>query len=158
MRNYLHLKIDERLYKNNMKEDMDMDTNNDLKRALDVLHTWAVELGTASGHSEAESDKLWSFIQTDTGILREFAYYHDRGEVLGELSVQGYTLADIMVWQIDHFRSHMDRLDNYNKHNQASLLFDSFTWLVKLRQNPEEVISQFSGETGTDLASGWTIG
>jgi hypothetical protein len=132
--------------------------NIELKKALETLHNWAVQLGVASGHSEEEADKLWECVRCDARLLREFAYYHDRGEVLGEFSVQGYTLADIMVWQIDHFRSHMDRLDNDNKTNNASLLFDSFTWLVKLQQNPEEVIARFAGETGTDLASGWTIG
>jgi hypothetical protein len=134
------------------------DENIELKKALVTLRDWTVWLGSQSGHSEEESDRLWECIKSDTGILREFAYYHDRGEVLGEFSVQGYTLADIMIWQIDHFRAHMDRLDNDNKYNHASLLFDSFIWLVKLRQNPEEVISQFAGETGTDLTSGWTIG
>jgi hypothetical protein len=132
--------------------------NIELKKALEALHNWALQLGEASGHSTEDADRLWNFIKADTGILHEFAYYHDRHEVLGAFSVQGYTLADIMVWQIDHFRSHMDRLDNDNKYNHASLLFDSFTWLVKLSQNPDEVIAQFSSETGTDLTSGWTIG
>ena len=132
--------------------------NNDIKQALETLHSWTYTLCQYAGRSKDDAEIFWNKIKGCPEILREYAYYHDKGEALCEYSVQGYTLADIMIWQIDHFRSHMDRMDNDNKFNPASLLFDSFVCLLKLRENPDEIISQFAGETGTDLASGWTIG
>lgn len=135
-----------------------MSGDKELQQALTTLHDWTLALAREAGQTEDTAELLWTKIKGAPEILREYAYYHDRGEALCEYSVHGYTLADIMVWQIDHFRSHMDRMDNDNKRNAASLLFDSFVCMIKLRDNPDEVINKFAGETGTDLASGWTIG
>lgn len=135
-----------------------MAENTELKKALDTLHEWTLAIAREAGQTDEAAELLWGKIKSVPEVLREYAYYHDRGEALCEYSVQGYTLADIMIWQIDHFRSHMDRLDNVNKFNPASLLFDSFLCLIQLKENPAEIISRFAGETGTDLASGWTIG
>lgn len=135
-----------------------MSNNEELNRVYKVLHDWTLNLCTYANVSEETGEILWNKIKSYPEILREYAYYHDYNEALCEYSVQGYTLADIMIWQIDHFRAHMDRLDNENKVNPASLLIDSFCCMIKLRENPDEIINKFADETGTDLASGWTIG
>lgn len=134
-----------------------MNNNQALEQALECLKNWTVELAKLAGLEDKEGLKLWESIKDIPGLLREYAYYHDRGELLCEYKVENYTVADILIWQMDHFRSHMDRSDASQRYDKPLLVFNTFKTMVELSKNPESIISQFEQETGTDLPSGWTV-
>ncbi|MGN0436147.1 MAG: hypothetical protein ACI4D8_05940, partial [Wujia sp.] len=90
-----------------------------IKEAFACLHTWAYAIAEQAGVSLAEAEDFWKSLKANPELLSEFAYFHDKGEPLCRFRVEGYSVADVMVWQIDHFRAHMDRIYTNNRRYQG---------------------------------------
>lgn len=122
-----------------------------LQQALDTLHQFVRTLAGQAGETESYADELWERISCSNGILRELAYYHDYRNMLCEYKVEGYTLADILVWQVDHFKAYLDRPEEMNRYHKERLLLTSLDILSRMEDNPAPYIAKMQGETGTDF-------
>lgn len=122
-----------------------------LKKAMQTLETYLAELTERAGEPEEYGRKLWGRLKASNGVLREFAYYHDYGSFLCEYKVAGYTLADILVWQVDHFKAYLDRPEEMNRYRQERLLLTSIDIMLQMEDDPEPYIEKMRGETGTDF-------
>lgn len=134
-----------------------MEKDEQLKAAMNCLYVWTYELAEYAGATIDDVEEFWKELITVPELLQEYAYYHDNGEVLCRYRINGYSVADIMVWQIDHFRAHMDRVFTNNKNNTKKLVYETFKKMLEIRRNPE-ILRELQSETGTDLVSGWTVG
>ncbi len=94
--------------------------------------------------------EFWEALVRETDILEEFCYYMEHGTFACQASVKGYTVIDVMVWQIDHFKAALDRRDPGMGGNGDQMLLLAFDTLLKMKQKPEEYIQRMQGETGTD--------
>ena len=128
-----------------------MDEREQLERALAVLKEFVGTLAAQAGESEAYGERLWEGIRQSGGLLQELAYYHDKGQFLCKYEVAGYTLADILVWQVDHFKLYMDRPEDMNRYRQPRLLLASFDTMLQMEKNPESYAEKMRCETGQDI-------
>lgn len=122
-----------------------------LQQALDILHQFLRTLAEQAEETESYADELWERISHSNGILKELAYYHDYRKFLCEYKVAGYTLADILVWQVDHFKAYLDRVEAMNRYHKECLLFTSLDIMSQMESNPAPYITKMQGETGTDF-------
>ncbi|MBS7240603.1 MAG: hypothetical protein KIG94_10550 [Acetatifactor sp.] len=127
-----------------------MEENQVLARALKTLEQFVLELSEQAGCGEDYGRKVWEGIRSSSGLLQELAYYHDYGRFLGKYRVAGYTLPDIIVWQVDHFKLYMDRVE-MNRYHQERLLLQAFETLTLMEQDPTPFIEKMRGETGQDI-------
>lgn len=134
-----------------MAEKEQMTQEEQLAKAMETLHRYIRMLAEKAGVDEERADELWERITRSNGLLRELAYFHDFGEFLSEYKVAGYTLTDILVWQVDHFKAYLDRPEEMNRYRQERLLFTSFDIMSKMEENPKPYIDKMQGETGTDF-------
>ncbi len=118
--------------------------------AMKTLEDWLKELACRAGKDEAYARELWERLKNSPGVLREFAYYHDYGNFLCEYQVAGYTLADILVWQVDHFKAYLDRHLEVNRYHQERLFLDSVDIMLRMEQDPAKYVEKMRQETGTD--------
>ena len=128
-----------------------MDNNDQLEQALDTLRRFVLELAKQAGESTEYGEKLWRGIRASGGLLQELAYYHDYNKFLCKYSIAGYTLADVLVWQVDHFKFYMDRPDEMNRYRQQRLLLSSFEIMAEMERDPVPFVEKMRGETGTDI-------
>ena len=84
-------------------------------------------------------------------IIKELTYYMNHGDFLGEPVAAGYSVMDFLVWQIDHFKSHMDRGEYDMENNPDRMVLMAFDTLLKMKQNPTDIKLAIQSETGTDL-------
>ena len=131
--------------------------NEKLREVLKVLYAWTIRLCECAGQDKEYADKFFSKLKGTPELLREYAYYYDTREFLCEYKIQGFTIADILVWQMDHFRAHLDRSDSANRYDKDRLVLSTFETMLEMKENPEKIITQYSAETGIDLAEGWNI-
>ena len=75
------------------------------------------------------------------------SYY---GSFLCKYQVAGYTLADILVWQVDHFKAYLDRHEEVNRYKQEKLLLTSLDVMLQMEENPQIYVEKMQNETGTD--------
>ena len=136
----------------NMKEtpEQEMQEKEALHRALVRLKTCAAKLCEAAGKEKIFLEEFWNGLCDTDGMLREFAYYCDTGKFLCEKKVSGYTLADVMVWQVDHFKAYLDRGDEMLRYDSAKLLLQAFSSMAKLNRDPEPILRKMATESGTD--------
>lgn len=128
-----------------------------LNKALDALKSWTMRLFECADESSEDAEVFWNRLAANNLLLREFAYYYDNREFWCGYSIDGYTIADILVWQTDHFKAHMDRADSANRYDKDKLVLNTFKTMLELADNPDRIKAEFSQETGTDLAGGWNL-
>ena len=127
------------------------ETNDMLEKAMLTLEQYVQELAAKSGESVEYADELGGRIKASNGVLRELAYYHDYGKFLGEYRVAGYSLMDIVVWQVDHFKAYLDRHEEVNRWKPERLILHSLDVLLQMEKDPVPFIEKMCGETGTDF-------
>lgn len=108
------------------------------------------ELCRYAGEDEAFYHAFLKKLQADEEICEELAYYCAHGNFACKAKVCGYTVVDVMVWQMDHFKARLDRDNSGTRQNGDRMLLLAFDTLLNMRGNPEEYIRKMQGETGTD--------
>ena len=124
-----------------------------LELALQTLRSFLLGLAARAGEGEEYGERLWQGIRQSAGLLQELAYYHDRGEFLCRYEVAGYTLADVLVWQVDHFKLYMDRPEEMNRYRQERLLLAAFEAMLTLERDPQPLVKKMTDESGQDAAN-----
>ena len=121
-----------------------------LAQAMETLRQYIRNLAIQAGECEGYAEELWTRISQSNGLLRELAYYHDYGKFLSEYKIADYTLMDILVWQVDHFKAYLDRPEEMNRYRQERLLLTTFDIMAQMEKDPKPYIDKMSKETGTD--------
>lgn len=111
---------------------------------------WIQELCTAAGETGEFTENFVERLKQAEEIYKElvhFAYYQD---FLCQYKIEGYSIVDIMVWQMDHFKAQLDR-DNYEvKHNQNKMVVTAFDTFLNMEKEPRKYVKLMQSETGTD--------
>lgn len=111
---------------------------------------WASELCRYAGADENFFRDFWERLTEDEEVYEEFVYYLEHQDFLYKVKVEGYGLADLLVFQIDHFRATMDRDVADMRYNKDKMLLMAFNSMLIMRKNPEPFVKMMQGETGTD--------
>lgn len=111
---------------------------------------WAQALCFYAGEDEAFLEQFFSALQDSEAVYREFIYYLEHQNFLCEYRIGGYTIVDIMVWQMDHFKAQMDRGHYDMKENGDKMLLMAFDTMLKMEKEPEKYVQLMQSETGTD--------
>ena len=103
-----------------------------------------------NGFSEGFFEEFWKELSERDDIYKEYVYYLVKKEFLGEVRIEGYQVVDVLIWQMDGFKSRMDR-DNYDmKNNEAKMVLSAFDTFLKMAKAPEEYVKRMQHDTGTD--------
>lgn len=129
-----------------------MTRDEQIQKAMETLKAFVMELSEKAGKTPEYGEELWGRIEKSNGVLRELAYYHDYGEFYGKYQVAGFSLTDILVWQVDHFKAYMDRHEEMNRYRTERLFLESLDVMLKMEEDPGPYVEKMKGETGTDFA------
>ncbi len=103
-----------------------------------------------NGFSEGFFEEFWKELSERDDIYKEYVYYLVKKEFLGEVRIEGYQVVDVLIWQMDGFKSRLDR-DNYDmKNNEAKMVLSAFDTFLKMAKEPEEYVKRMQHDTGTD--------
>lgn len=115
----------------------------EIKEAVD-------RLGRGAGESGEFLEKLAEGLAASPAIGEEFLFYVETGDFSCKTKIEGYTLVDIMVWQIDHFKAQMDRGNTGMRNNGSKMVLRAFDTMLKMEREPERYKLLMQTETGTD--------
>ena len=114
------------------------------------LYEYAKKLCEDAGEEDGVLEVFWEKISSRPEIMKEFDYYRQHSDFLCELKVQGITVADILVWQIDRFKAALDEGKFALKYNGPHMVLAAFYTMCDVIDDPSRFTSRFSSETGTD--------
>lgn len=104
-----------------------------------------------AGEKENFGEEFLENLKQDTEIYEEFLSYMQTGNFACKAKVCGYTVVDIMVWQMDHFKARLDRDNTGTRQNGDRMLLLAFDTLLKMKREPESYLFKLKSETGTDF-------
>lgn len=128
-----------------------MEENRQLKEALALLQNYVCTLAEQAGESAEYGERIWEGIRRSEGLLQELAYFYDHNRFLCQYQVAGYTLVDVLIWQVDHFKLYMDRPEEMNRYRQQRLLLAAFDTMLQMEQDPTPFVEKMQDETGQDI-------
>ena len=103
-----------------------------------------------AGFSPERKAALLEGLERNPDIAEELRYYLEHQDFLCKVNVQGYTMVDILVWQIDHFRAFLDRDTDLTRRNPGAMGVLAAETMLRMRDDPESVLREYTEETGTD--------
>lgn len=123
-----------------------------MKLTKEELTEYTAELARLAGREDIQAapQQLLEELYTIPELLEEYETYILTGRLVSTYSIEGYTLADIVIWQMDHFKALLDDKPAQNKDNQYRMVLDAFETMTKLQTDPEKYISKMQYTTGTD--------
>ena len=113
-------------------------------------YAWAQALCEYAGKDETFLEPFFEMLTASEGVSKEFLYYLEHQDFLCEYQVAGYSLIDIMVWQMDHFKAQLDRDREGMKSNGDRMLLEAFHTMLLMERNPQYYVNLMQTETGTD--------
>ncbi len=113
-------------------------------------YAWAKALCYYAGEDEAFLERFFEMLIASEGVSREFLYYLEHQNFLCDYKVAGYSLVDIMVWQMDHFKAQLDRDRTAMKSNGDKMLLEAFHTMLLMEHAPQYYVNLMQTETGTD--------
>lgn len=116
----------------------------------ETIEEWVRKLGADALEDEEFLAALAGAVVEEPEAAEELAYYMRTGDFLCKMKVDGYTVIDIMVWQIDHFKAEMDRGKYDMKNNGSKMVLHAFATLLKMKKEPDKYKGLMQSETGTD--------
>ncbi len=114
------------------------------------LRDYIGELCIRSGKDNVFAETFLNELMSDEEICQEFVYYMEHGNFACKAKAAGYTVVDIMVWQMDHFKAWLDRDNSTTRQNGDGMLLMAFDTLLAMKKNPDQYIQKMQYETGTD--------
>lgn len=117
---------------------------------MDRIKEFVQRLCQYGGEDEEFETQFLAALSADEEILAELTYYMDHGDFACQAKVQGYTVVDIMIWQMDHFKARLDRDNTGTRQNPDRMVLLAFDTLLKMREEPEKYTAKMRQETGTD--------
>lgn len=117
---------------------------------MDRIKEFVQRLCQYGGEDEEFETQFLAALSADEEILAELTFYMDHGDFACQAKVQGYTVVDIMIWQMDHFKARLDRDNTGTRQNPDRMVLLAFDTLLKMREEPEKYTAKMRQETGTD--------
>lgn len=103
-----------------------------------------------AGKSVEWCDRLWAEMLNDREVYEEFVYYLEHHMPGDLIKVQGYSLTDLYVWQIERYNLHGDSGKNTDLCNKEEMLLQALWMLAQMKKNPGEYLSKLDHDAGMD--------
>lgn len=103
-----------------------------------------------SNKDEAYYREFVRRLSDSAALYKEFMYYLDHQDFLCEMNIEGITIPDILVWQVDKFKAGIDEGRFELKYNADAMLLGAFNTMYDVERNPAPYLENFRTVTGSD--------
>ena len=108
------------------------------------------ELAGYAEKSEEYTEKLWSKLLNDPGLMDEFIYYLDNHTFLDKYKCSGYGLTDLYFFNMRNVEIKQDVGKNYSDTNKEGLALDTFLMMADMVREPDKYIKRLEAGPGMD--------
>ena len=116
----------------------------------EAAHEWAYALCECAGEIKEYAEVFWERLTRSEGVYGEYVNYMLTQNFACTYSIEGVTVVDIMVWQIDRFKAALDEGKFALKYNGPHMVLAAFYAMADVVDNPDCYVNRFRSETGSD--------
>ena len=115
------------------------------------IYTYTEELAKRAGISDpGYTERFVAALGEHPGVKGEYVYYLEHGSYSCDYTVEGCSVADIIIWQMDNFKALLDNAEAQNKGNPYKMTLSGFDTMMKMADDPTAYIAKIRATTGTD--------
>jgi len=115
------------------------------------LYSYTEELVKRAGISDTGyTDRFVNALGEHQEIRDEYVYYLEHGSFSCAYTIEGCSIADIIIWQMDNFKALLDNAEAQNKSNPYKMTLLGFDTMMKMAEDPTTYITKMRATTGTD--------
>ena len=115
------------------------------------LYSYTEELVKRAGISDTGfTDWFINALGEHPEIRDEYVYYLEHGSYSCAYTIEGCSIADIIIWQMDNFKALLDNAEAQNKSNPYKMTLLGFDTMMKMAEDPATYITKMRATTGTD--------
>lgn len=111
---------------------------------------FARALCSYSNKDEAFLEEFTRKLEDSPALYKEFMYFLENQDFLCEMNIQGITLPDILVWQVDKFKAGIDEGRFELKYNPDAMILAAFNTMYDVERDPSRYLENFRTVTGSD--------
>ncbi len=100
--------------------------------------------------TEEWCNALWLSFLTDEALYEEFVYYLDHHGFADKMKIEGYSLSDIYVWQMEQYNLRCDSGKNTEACNKETMVLQAFWTMTEMKKNPEDYVKKLDKGFGMD--------
>ena len=115
----------------------------------EAAHEWAYALCECAGETREYAETFWKRLTGSEGVYGEYVHYMLNQDFACSYKIEGVTIVDIMVWQIDRFKAGMDSV-RPERDNPDRMLLTAFVTMLDMEERPDELLDAYRRDTGTD--------
>ena len=108
------------------------------------------ELCEYCGYDKTWVDALWGDIIRDDEMFAELAFYLNNHTLRDGISVEGYSLTDLYVFQMDKYNLIREIGKNPPECNKQRMVLNAFRMMVDMKADPETYIKRLEEGRGED--------
>lgn len=115
-------------------------------KVLQALENWAHMMHKDDGFING----FWRRIMENQPVYEEFVYYLEHHELLGQYMVEGFSVIDLYVSQMEKYNLLHDTGKNGVICNKEKMVLQAFDVMLKMKENPQEIIKRIQSGEGLD--------
>lgn len=108
------------------------------------------ELCVLAGEEEGWGDELWRELLADGGLMKEMIYYLEHHCLDGSYRLEGYSLIDLFIWQMDLYNLIADSGKNTAYCNKERMVLKAFRTMTEMKKDPAHYKRLLSDRFGMD--------
>lgn len=102
------------------------------------------------GYDTQWVDELWQGALVDGEIYDELVYYLENHSIKDSISIEGYGLTDLYVFQMNKYNLIREIGKNPVECNKERMVLNAFKMMIEMKKNPEEYIKRIEEGKGND--------
>lgn len=96
-------------------------------------------------------DELWAYLLKDEELFDEFVYFLENRNLKGKMNIDGYTLFDLYVKQLDLYNVRSDLGKNPSFCIKEDMVLRAFLMMGRLKEDPETYKKILEDGFGMDM-------
>ncbi len=102
------------------------------------------------GYDRDFTDALWGDVITDSEMYGELEYFMAHHTLKDKVSVCGYSLTDLYVFQMDKYNLIREIGKNTAECNKVRMVINAFRMMIDMKADPETYIRRLEEGRGED--------
>lgn len=103
-----------------------------------------------AGEEEDWGNELWCELLADGGLMKEMVYYLEHHCLDGSYCLEGYSLIDLFIWQMDLYNLIADSGKNTECCNKERMVLKAFRTMTEMKKDPAHYKRLLSDRFGMD--------
>lgn len=95
-------------------------------------------------------DNFWNRLLLNDAVYKEYLYYAEHHDFLMEVKIDGYSIIDILIWEMRKYNVRMDKGKNGADCDKEAMVLEAFSTMMDMCENAQKIEWSMEMRNGMD--------